>query len=195
MIQKKTPNSLTADDILSLITEMSPEQQKVLLRRIQQLLLMNDIKQRLALDAGDTQVEDLMVELEESVVQEKAETDRLKKLTASKFEQLGKALNDVGDFFEKKEAERKLRLRQRQKHANWKRLQDQGLSYGQIVLRHLEETGEEVQRDAVIKAIKRLRGRRPAVVAGRAVDSGAVRRHLCCPLCKVFPGVRLYAGC
>ena len=157
MIQKNTPNSLTADDILSLITEMSPEQQKVLLRRIQQLLLLNDIKQRLALDAGDTQVEDLMVELEESVVQEKAETDRLKKLTASKFEQLGKALNDVGDFCEKKEAERKLRLRQRQKHETWKRLQDQGLSYGQIVLRHLEQTGEEVQRDAVIKAIKRLR--------------------------------------
>jgi hypothetical protein len=44
-----------------------------------------------------------------------------------------------------------------QKHLRWKQWKDAGLSYNQIVQRHKDETGEEVSRDAVIQALRRLK--------------------------------------
>jgi hypothetical protein len=48
--------------------------------------------------------------------------------------------------------------RAREKHLRWKAWKDGGLSYSQIAQRHLDKTGEEVTRDAVCKAIRRLGG-------------------------------------
>lgn len=44
----------------------------------------------------------------------------------------------------------------RAKHENWKEWHDAGMSYANIAQKHLDETGEEVTRDAVSKALKRL---------------------------------------
>jgi hypothetical protein len=43
-----------------------------------------------------------------------------------------------------------------EKHQQWKTWKEEGLSYNQIVQRHLDETGEEVSRDAIIQALRRL---------------------------------------
>jgi hypothetical protein len=53
-------------------------------------------------------------------------------------------------------AARDRRHPERSKHLKWQQWRIDGLSYGQIVKRHKTETGEEVTRDAVIKAVKRL---------------------------------------
>jgi hypothetical protein len=42
------------------------------------------------------------------------------------------------------------------KHQQWKEWKDAGLSYNQIVQKHKDTTGEEVTRDAVIQALRRL---------------------------------------
>src|SRR5205085_2742727 len=44
----------------------------------------------------------------------------------------------------------------REKHLQWKSWKDEGLSYARIAIRHHDETGEEVTRDAVIQALRRL---------------------------------------
>jgi hypothetical protein len=44
----------------------------------------------------------------------------------------------------------------REKHVKWKQWKDEGLSYNQIVQRHKDETGEDITRDAVIQALRRL---------------------------------------
>jgi hypothetical protein len=46
--------------------------------------------------------------------------------------------------------------RSAEKHQRWKELRDAGSTYGEIVLTHKEETGEEVSRTAVINALKKL---------------------------------------
>jgi hypothetical protein len=38
----------------------------------------------------------------------------------------------------------------------WKQWRKQGKSYGQIVIDHYDTTGEQVTREAVIHALKRL---------------------------------------
>jgi hypothetical protein len=46
--------------------------------------------------------------------------------------------------------------RSRDKHLRWKALRDAGKSYGEIAQIHRQETGENVSREAVILALKRL---------------------------------------
>ena len=43
-----------------------------------------------------------------------------------------------------------------EKHTKWKAWKDEGLSYAAIVRRHKDESGEEVTKDAVYAALKRL---------------------------------------
>jgi hypothetical protein len=45
----------------------------------------------------------------------------------------------------------------KERHLKWKKWQDEGLSYAQIAQRHKDQTGEEISRDAVLKALQRLK--------------------------------------
>jgi hypothetical protein len=48
-----------------------------------------------------------------------------------------------------------------EKHLRWQEWKSAGLSYNQIVQRHLDETGESVTRDAVVQALRYLAERPP----------------------------------
>lgn len=45
---------------------------------------------------------------------------------------------------------------EREKHRRWQLWKRNGLSYAEILARHKDETGEDLTRDAVIKALQRL---------------------------------------
>ena len=52
---------------------------------------------------------------------------------------------------------RERRHPEREKHRRWQLWKRDGLSYAGIVAKHRDQTGEKVTRDAVIKALKRLK--------------------------------------
>src|SRR5262249_24575788 len=67
---------------------------------------------------------------------------------------VAEGLKWVQDQFNK---ERDRRHPERAKHRKWQQWKKDGLSYTGIVIKHKAETGEDVKRDAVIKALKRLK--------------------------------------
>ncbi len=58
----------------------------------------------------------------------------------------------------KQEAKTERKKPARGKHLQWQAWRKDGLSYNKIVQRHLDETGEEVTREAIMFALKRLQG-------------------------------------
>ena len=46
---------------------------------------------------------------------------------------------------------------EREKHRRWQKWKNDGLSFNDIVLKHKDETGEDITRDAVFIALKRLK--------------------------------------
>ncbi len=74
--------------------------------------------------------------------------------TSSVFRDAREAANSLYSWI--KSTPRTRKRPSKQTHLQWQEWKQEGLSYQAIAVRHFDETGDQVSRDAVIKALKRL---------------------------------------